>query len=229
MPSQADIPRPSLARIPLYYRRLLRALEDGEEVISSQALGEAAHVPAAQVRKDLNHLGELGRAGIGYDVHEVAETLHDFLGLKHDKEAIVIGAGNIGRALAAYPGFERYGLRIVALFDNDPIKIGAKIAGKPVYSLRRLGQIVRESDVRMGIVAVPADMAQEVVDAMVAAGIEAIWNFAPRSVSVPSHVLLESEDLAARIATLSYHMSRKGLASRAANDDDDAEVLAVGQ
>lgn len=214
MDREMEIPRPSLARLPIYYRRLLRALEDGEAVVSSQALGEAAGVPAAQVRKDLSHIGEMGRAGIGYDSHELATALRGFLGLGNDKEAVLVGAGNLGRALAGYPGFERYGLRILALFDVDPARIGQMVDGKPVYALERLEAVVRHADIRMGILCVPADAAQSVVDQMVTAGIEVIWNFAPRALQVPPHVLLQTEDLASRLATISYHITRKRLAAR---------------
>jgi len=214
MSASIGIPRPSLARLPVYYRRLLRALDDGEQVVSSQSLGDAAGVPAAQARKDLSHLGELGRAGIGYDARKLAATLQDFLGLANDKEAIVVGAGNLGRALAAYPGFERYGLRIVALFDNDPRLIGMTIAERQVFPLEKLGNLVGRLHIRMGIITVPAEHAQAVADLMVAAGIEVIWNFAPRRLDVPDHVLLENEDLAARLATLSYFITRKKLSEQ---------------
>ncbi len=214
MSASIGIPRPSLARLPVYYRRLLRALDDGEQVVSSQSLGDAAGVPAAQVRKDLSHLGELGRAGVGYDARRLAATLQDFLGLANDKEAVVVGAGNLGRALAAYPGFERYGLRIVALFDNDPRLIGMTIAERQVFPLEKLGNLVGRLHIRMGIITVPAEHAQAVADLMVAAGIEVIWNFAPRRLDVPDHVLLENEDLAARLATLSYFITRKKLSEQ---------------
>jgi redox-sensing transcriptional repressor len=217
------IPRPSLARLPLYYRRLLSAIEEGEDVISSNDLGIAAGVPAAQVRKDLSHLGELGRAGIGYDVQQLAATLQEFLGLANDKDAVVVGAGNLGRALAAYPGFERYGLRIIALFDNDPAKIGTTIGDRQVFPLSKLGNLVQRLNVRMGIITVPVDQAQDIADLMVESGIEVIWNFAPRRLHVPPHVLLESEDLAARLATLSYHITRQRFSEQMRNHVESAD------
>jgi redox-sensing transcriptional repressor len=184
------------------------ALDDNEQVISSQELGDAAGVPAAQVRKDLSHLGELGRAGVGYDSRHLAATLQEFLGLANDKDAIVVGAGNLGRALAAYPGFERYGLNIVALFDTDPVKVGSPVSEKQVLPLTKMVDLVRRLQVKMGIITVPGDQAQEVADLMVEAGIEAIWNFAPRRLYVPEQVLLENEDLATHLATISYHITR---------------------
>ncbi len=223
MSENIGIPRPSLARLPLYYRRLLLAIEEGEEVISSNDLGIAAGVPAAQVRKDLSHLGELGRAGIGYNTQQLAATLQDFLGLANDKDAIVVGAGNLGRALAAYPGFERYGLRIIALFDNDPVKVGMTIGDKQVFPVSKLVNLVRRLHVQMGIITVPADQAQAIADLMVEAGIQVIWNFAPRRVSVPSHVLLENEDLAARLATLSYHITRQKFSEQLSSHKNSSE------
>ena len=209
MPQLVDIPRPTLQRLPIYLRRLERAQQDGPQIVSSQELGQAADVPAAQVRKDLSYLGELGRPGIGYDVNHVATVLAEFLGLQNDKDAILVGAGRLGSALAADTGFERYGLRIVALFDNDPAKIGTTIADKQVFAIERLHDLVARLHIQIGVVTVPADQAQAVVDAMVAAGIEVIWNFAPGRLRVPAHVLLETEDLAARLATLSYHITRR--------------------
>lgn len=209
MAKGSEIPRPTLSRLPVYYRWLLGAIDEGKSVISSQQLGASSGIPAAQVRKDLSHLGELGQAGVGYDTRKVATVLRDFLGLGHEKQAIVVGAGNLGRALAGYPGFERYGLRIVALFDNDPSKVGKVIAGKTVFPMKRLVGVVECLQVELGIVAVPAEQAQTVVDQMVEAGITVIWNFAPTHLHVPASVLLENEDLAARLATISYHMTRR--------------------
>ncbi len=209
MTKGTKIPRPTLSRLPVYYRWLMRAIDEGRSVISSQQLGESSGIPAAQVRKDLSYLGELGQAGVGYDTRKVADVLCEFLGLEDEKQAIVVGAGNLGRALAGYPGFERYGLRIVALFDNDPSKIGKVIAGKSVFSMKRLAGVVGRLQVGMGIVAVPAEEAQSVVDQMIEVGITVIWNFAPTHLHVPSSVLLENEDLAARLATISYHMTRR--------------------
>jgi len=211
MARSIGIPRPSLSRLPLYYRRLLRSIEHGETVISSHELGIAANVPAAQVRKDLSHLGELGRAGVGYDTQHLAATLQTFLGLANDKEAVLVGAGNLGRALAGYPGFARYGLKIVALFDTDPCKIGTSVSGIEIFPLDKLKNLSERLHIKMGIIAVPAQEAQSVADRMVEAGIEVIWNFAPRRVVVPEGILTENEDLAARLATISYHITRRKL------------------
>jgi len=196
-------------RLPHYYRRLLQALHAKQTIISSQELGDEAGVPAAQARRDLSCLGESGRAGIGYDVAGLAARLEHFLGLNEPKEAILVGTGNLGRALASYPGFGRYGLRIVALFDRDPTKIGQRIGGIDVYSMDELSNFVRRRKIRLGILAVPAPPAQAIAERLAEAGVQVIWNFAPVSLELPAHIMVFNEDLAARLATLSYYMTRQ--------------------
>ncbi len=208
MSDKPAIPRPSLNRLPLYYRFLVQAHGRGQAIVSSDDMARALGLPAAQIRKDLSHLRQFGRPGVGYDVAQTVASLERFLGLANDKEAIVVGAGRLGQALAAYPGFAAYGLHIVALFDNDPAKIGREVAGRMILPLARLPELVEHLGIRMGIIAVPHDAAQEVAEAMVRAGIKAIWNFAPARLVVPEGVWLENEDLAARLATLSYHLGR---------------------
>ncbi len=210
MSEKPGIPRPSLSRLPLYYRYLVQAAGRGEKVVSSEEMGLALGLPAAQIRKDLTYLREFGRPGVGYGPHELAASLQRFLGLADDKEAILVGAGRLGQALAAYPGFAAYGLRIVALFDSDPAKIGQEVAGCRILPPEEMGGLVERLRIRMGVVTVPAEAAQAVAEAMVEAGIDTIWNFAPVRLQVPGGIWLENEDLAARLATLSYHIVRHG-------------------
>ena len=207
MESRCRVPRPCLMRLPHYYRRLLQAAHEGQSIISSEELGTEAGVPAAQARRDLGYLGEQGRSGVGYEVKELAARLERFLGLSEEKEAVLVGTGNLGRALASYPGFARYGLRIAALFDRDPTKIGTRIGGTEVRSLDDLADVVLKRNIRLGILAVPAPPAQSIAERMAEAGIRVIWNFAPVSLQVRSDVLIFNEDLAARLATLSYYIS----------------------
>lgn len=213
MSSKPGIPRPSLGRLPLYHRFLAQASEAGRTVVSSYEMGRALGLPSAQIRKDLSYLREFGRPGVGYEVGLLLACLEEFLGLANDKEAVVVGAGRLGQALASYPGFADYGLRIVALFDNDPAKIGQEVAGQAVFPLEKMGNLVERLHIQMGIITVPAEAAQAVADAMVAAGITVIWNFAPARLSVPEGVWLEHEDLASRLATLSYRIARRGRSS----------------
>jgi len=201
------IPIPSLNRLPLYYRYLLEAREQRLSVVSSEMLGDAAGVPAAQVRKDLGYLGEFGRPGIGYDVAEMQRRLAELLGLATEKEVVVVGAGRLGSAIAAYPGFATYSLRIAALFDKDPSKVGSKVGELEVLDADDLPSFVRGRGIQMAILAVPAAAAQQVARRMVEAGIRAIMNFAPVKLEVPSGVVVSNEDLAARLATLSFRMT----------------------
>jgi redox-sensing transcriptional repressor len=206
------IPLPSLRRLPIYYRLLSDALQAGSASISSEELGLGAGVPGAQVRKDLSYLPEYGRPGVGYDTCALAAYLEEFLGLVNDKEAILVGAGNLGRALISYPGFERYGLQIIAVFDNDQDKLGQPVGGHEVLPVGKLPDLARRLHVQMGIICVPADQAQAVADLMVLGGIEVIWNFAPCRLSLPGDVLVKNEDLAAELATLSHHITQRKLA-----------------
>lgn len=205
------IPAPSLRRLPIYHRRLRQALDRGVEIVSSKDLGESAGVPDAQVRKDLSYLELDGRPGVGYNTRSLAADLEDFLGLANDKEAVLVGAGNLGMALALYSGFERYGLRITALFDNDPARLGVLPDGRQILPVETLTELVRRFQVRIGIITAPEDVAQGAADALVAGGIQVIWNFAPCKLRVPADVLVKNEDLAAELATLSHHITRRNI------------------
>jgi len=207
MGAQRNIPQPCVMRLPHYYRRLLQALHENQAVISSQELGDEAGVPAAQARRDLSYIGEAGRPGLGYKVADLAGRLESFLGLGEIKEAVLVGTGNLGRALASYPGFSRYGLRIAALFDRDPTKIGARIGSIEVHSVDDMVTFVRQRQIKIGILAVPAPPAQSIAERMAEAGVKVIWNFAPTSLTLPPTVMVFNEDLAARLATLSYYVT----------------------
>ena len=207
MVNRPKVPTPSLNRLPLYYRYLLEAREQRLTVVSSEMLGDAAGVPAAQVRKDLGYLGEFGRPGIGYDVAEMQRRLAELLGLAAEREVIVVGVGRLGGAIASYPGFSTYSLRIVALFDQDPTKVGTKIGDREVLDVSELASFVKERSIQMAILAVPSSAAQKVANQLVVAGIKAILNFAPVKLEVPQGIVVSNEDLAARLATLSFRMT----------------------
>lgn len=211
-PRPAGIPAPSLRRLPIYYRRLAQALDEGRTSLSSKELGDAAGVPDAQVRKDLGYLSYEGRPGVGYDARLLAACLEEFLGLANDKDAVLVGLGNLGRALAYYPGFERYGLHIIAIFDSDPAKQGRLPDGRQVFPIDKLTDLVSRLQVRIGILTVPEAEAQRVADALIAGGVQVIWNFASCKLNVPKDVLVKNEDLAAELATLSHHITQRKLA-----------------
>jgi len=209
MTGRPGIPMPTLRRLPLYYRRLTQALDAGETYISSEVLGQDSGVPGAQVRKELSYLADEGRPGVGYEVKTLAADLEAFLGLVNDKEAGLVGGGNLGRALASYPGFARYGLQIVALFDEDPAKIGQVYGERPVLPVSKLTDLAQRLHIQMGIITVPACSAQQVADMMVAGGVRVIWNFAPCALAAPEHILVKNEDLASELAMLSHHISQR--------------------
>jgi redox-sensing transcriptional repressor len=209
MSREIGLPKPSLRRLPLYYRYLKELAEKNVGITSSEELGTAVNVPAAQVRKDLTFLGELGRPGVGYEVLSLAAHLEDILGIINDKEAVLVGAGRLGTALAGYEGFRHYGLDIVALFDTDQDKVGKSIGEKIVFPLTKLPNLVQRLNIQLGIITVPASAAQSIADLMVAAGVTVIWNFAPIHLKVGDNIWVENEDLAARLAMLSYHITQK--------------------
>ena len=214
------IPRPTLRRLPLYYRRLRQAAEEDILVISSEELGQSIGSSAAQVRKDLSYLPEAGRAGIGYDVLSLATYLEEYLGLVNDKEAVLVGVGNLGRALAFYPGFKEYGLQIIALFDNDPAKIGKTVGDHCILPVEKLTNLCQRLHIQMGIITVSPLAAQEVADAMIAGGIHVIWNFAPCQIKAPVEVTVKNEDLATELATLSHNVTRQKMDKRTGNRSD---------
>lgn len=207
------VPIPSLNRLPLYYRYLLEARELRLAVVSSEMLGDAAGVPAAQVRKDLGYLGEFGRPGIGYDVVEMQRKLASQLGLASERDVVVVGAGRLGSAISSYMGFATYALRITAIFDADPARVGAVVGGLRVLDISELPRFVREHSIQIALLAVPASAAQQVADGLVRAGIAAILNFAPVKLEVPHHIVVSNEDLAARLATLCFRLIHRSEAT----------------
>lgn len=198
-------------RLPLYLRVLEEASADEEKkLMSSQELGERAGVSPALVRKDLAWFGEFGKQGVGYEVGFLKRELRRILNLDKEVKAALIGAGSLGRAFARYnqARFEngKLNIRMVAIFDNDPRIIGERIADVEVVPIDQLEDTVREQGIRMAIVTVPAEYAQEVVDRAVQAGIRAILNFAPVSLSVPEGVHLATADLSLELERLAYYL-----------------------
>lgn len=198
---------PALNRLPLYYRYLLEAQELRLSVVSSEMLGDAAGVPAAQVRKDLAYLGEFGRPGVGYDVAEMRHKLATQLGLDVEREVVVVGAGRLGGAISAYRGFTAYGLHVAGVFDNNLQRVGTHLGDIEVADISTLPEFVHDRSIQIAILTVPATEAQRVAEDLVKAGITAIMNFAPVKLELPDGVLVSNEDLAARLATLCFRMA----------------------
>ena len=194
------------------YRRLLRTLQtDGIESIYSHELARHAVVTAAQVRRDLMAIGYSGSPNKGYDVTACAESISHFLDGSVRQDVALVGVGNLGAALLGYRGFENYGLRITGAFDRDPAKVGKWIQGRKVQPLSRLPAFVKRDDIRLGVLTVTAEAAQEAADLMIQAGIRGIWNFTPVNLKLPEGVVSQKEDLAEGLALLSrrlLHLSR---------------------
>jgi redox-sensing transcriptional repressor len=192
------------------YLRSLNQLDDaGVRTISSQALAEQFHLNAAQIRKDLAYFGEFGVRGVGYYVRDLKRHLRQILGLDRKVKVAIMGAGNLGLALADYPGFRQEGFEIAALFDNLREKVGQRSkGGVAIYDIRDLRRLVRRDDIRIGVIAVPASSAQQVVEQVVAAGVKAVLNFSPGTLQVPPDVKLKSVDLTVSLESLSFYLAR---------------------
>ncbi|MBI3407802.1 MAG: redox-sensing transcriptional repressor Rex [Planctomycetes bacterium] len=196
--------RASVARFSLYLRHLQRFLREGVQTVSSGQLGEALAITDAQVRKDLACLGNLGHPGVGYPASELIAALRHRLGIDREWTAVVVGVGNLARALLRYRGFEQQGFRFVALFDADASKVGQTLDDLKIHPTDRMAEIIRKTGAELGVVAVPVEAAQSVADALVAAGIRGILNFAPTALRLPAGVSLVAVDLAVQLEQLAF-------------------------
>ena len=192
------------------YLRCLNALEDaGVKTISSQALAEQFHLNAAQIRKDLAYFGEFGVRGVGYYVRDLKRHLRKILGLDRKLRVAIIGAGNLGLALADYPGFRQEGFEIAALFDAANEKIGSESrSGVPIYDIKELKKVARRDRLDIAVIAVSSPSAQQVLNLVVAAGIRAVLNFSPGALQAPPDVKLKSVDLTVSLESLSFFLAQ---------------------
>ncbi len=193
------------------YLRCLNALDAaGVKTVSSQALAQQFHLNAAQIRKDLAYFGEFGVRGVGYFVKDLKRHLRQILGLDRKLRVAILGAGNLGLALADYPGFRQEGFQILALFDTLSAKVGQQShGGVPIFDIKELRRIAAREKIGIAVIAVPADSAQHVVDQVVAAGIKAILNFSPGTLSAPKDVKLKSVDLTVSLESLSFYLAQE--------------------
>ena len=205
-----DIPTPAVYRLSFYLRQLEAFHKAEKHTISSKQLGEALGYTDAQVRKDLAYFGQFGHPGIGYRVEELISQLRKILGTDKVWNVLLVGAGNLGKALMTYKGFVRKGFRLAAVFDANPAKVGQEFGELRVESMDRLAVVAVEKNIKLGIMSVPAESAQAVADKLVAAGLRGIMNFAPVSVSVPPDVSVQGVDLAVQLEQLSFKMSLTG-------------------
>lgn len=202
----ADRPAPKavIGRVSLYLRQLETAQRQGVPTISSSVLGGAIGINDAQVRKDLAFFGQFGYPGIGYRIDELIAALRRILGIDRTWPTAIVGLGNLGRALIKYRGFRNRGFQIVALFDNDPKKVGQNHGGIVVSSIEDLARVAQSLAVELAVLTVPAESAQRVADLIATSGISGILNFAPATLNVPPHVSVQAVDLSVQLEHLAY-------------------------
>jgi redox-sensing transcriptional repressor len=201
---EGRLSRAGVGRLSLYLRYLEGLVPEGVAKVSSGQLGQALGVTDAQVRRDLAYLGNLGQPGIGYPTQALIAAIRQALGLDHEWAVALVGVGNLARALLRYRGFQQQGFRIVALFDADPAKIGQRLEGLSVHAPEEMGSVIAATGAELGLIAVPSESAQAVADALVAAGISGILNFAPAVLRLPPRVSLVSVDLAIQLEQLAF-------------------------
>src|SRR5215218_5798737 len=206
------VPNPAVRRLSLYLRQLESFQRKERRTISSKQLGESLGLTDAQVRKDLAYFGQFGHPGVGYRVEDLIAQVKRILGTDRIWSVLLVGAGNLGRALMAYKGFDAKGFRLTNVFDASPQMVGKRVPPFTVQPMSELEATILKQQIRLAMIAVPADVAQDVVDELVGAGIRGILNFAPTSVNVPPHIALNAVDLSVQLEQLSFQVNFAGLA-----------------
>lgn len=223
-----EIPEATVARLPVYHRSLLQLDAEGRPTVSSEQLAELAGVNAAKVRKDLSYFGSYGTRGVGYDVEQLLVEVRRELGLTHDWPCILVGAGNLGSALAKFAGFRDRGFSVVAIVDTDPDKVGQTLGGVVVRHDEDLPELVSGHSVAIGIITTPPSAAQDAADALVRAGVTSILNFAPTVLDVPDDVLVREVDVAVELQILAFHEERRVAESVPGPEDVDGPGALAG-
>ena len=206
---EKEISRATLKRLPTYLSYLKALPSEASANISATALAAGLHMGEVQVRKDLALVSDGGRPKIGYNREHLIADIENFLGYGNSTDAVLIGAGKLGRALLGYGGFAEYGLNIVAAFDANDTLIGTTNGGNPIMHLSRLGEVCQRYKIKIGIITVPAEYEQGVCDLLIENGILAIWNFAPKHLNVPDGILVQNENMAASLALLCKHLNER--------------------
>ncbi len=206
---EKHIPDIVIHRLPIYLRALELMARAGHDITSSQELGQRLGISSAQIRKDLSHFGEFGKQGTGYDVDFLRQQLRQILHVDRVWDMALVGAGDLGRALAHYKGFENRGFRIAAIFDVDPRKVGKPLAGIPVEHTSRIPELLPARGIRIGIIAVPAEAAQSVADLLIEGRVQALLNYAPIRLSVPDEVLVEYIDPVIALQSMTYYLGAR--------------------
>jgi redox-sensing transcriptional repressor len=203
---------PCVKRLPAYLQLLRELQAQGRQHVSGTILARVHHLEPVIVRKDLAWTGAVGTPRVGFDVTQLILAIERFLGWDNQARAVIVGVGSLGTALLGYQGFQNYGIRIVGAFDHDPNIIGTWVHGRKVQPVRQLPAFVRRGEIRLGILTVPEDAAQNSADLMVQAGIKGIWNFTPKPLQLPEPVVCQKEDLAEGLAVLSRRLMIQGAA-----------------
>ena len=203
-----EIPDVVIDRLPVYVRALALLEEHGRDVVNSQELGERLGVTPAQIRKDLSYFGRFGKQGRGYNVRRLLEELRQILGLTREWSMVLVGVGQLGRAIVSYAGFTPQGFRIEEAFDVDPTIVGTKVDELVVKPVDALPEVLRNRKVDIGIVAVPAETAQQVIDTLVANGVKAILNYAPIAAHAPPHVRIKDIDPVLALQSMTYYVKK---------------------
>ena len=203
-----NISKATIGRMPSYLRFLKERELAGERTISSTAIAEGLSLNAVQVRKDLAVISSVaGKPKLGFEIADLIAGINRFLGYDNVTDAVLVGAGGLGRALVGYGGFKNYGLNIVAAFDTSPKLIGKSFGGVQVFDAAETSRLVRRLNVLIGIIAVPKEAAQQVADELMEGGVRAIWNFAPANLVLPQGIAVKNEDMAASLAILSKRLA----------------------
>ncbi len=205
--SRSEVPEVVISRLPQYVRILNRLLEDGTQVVSSQQLGEKLQVTPAQIRKDLSYFGRFGKQGRGYSVRDLLDRLRQILGINVPWNVAVVGVGRLGRAILSYPGFNPDGFHLVAAFDLNNKVIGDTVGGLVVRSMDELDRVVSQEKISIGIVAVPVEYTQNVVDQLVACGVRAILNYAPITPQVREGIRIRNIDPVLSLQSMTYYIN----------------------
>lgn len=203
------IPEGVIERLPAYLSALIQLRADGVTTISSARLGELTSVNPAQIRRDLTHFGSFGKRGVGYDISMLVERIQRILGADHVHRLALVGAGNLGSAIAGYNGLRQHGFLVTAIFDSDARKVGSSIGEIVVQPMDKLEATLRKQDIRIGVVAVPPEAAQEVTDRLAAAGVRIVLNYTPVIVRVPDGVTLHNTDPVQELLHTLYYLSRR--------------------
>jgi redox-sensing transcriptional repressor len=200
------IPDIIVGRLPIYLRALQRMLQEGKNITSSQELGERVGITAAQIRKDLSQFGEFGKQGTGYHIEFLVQQIEEILNVNHEWEIVVVGAGDIGNAVARYRGFNNRGFCVKMIFDNHKEKIHTTIDAFTIQDSNQMVEMIQQSQLKIAMICVPAEEAQHVADQLVKAGIKAILNYAPINISVPKDVLVQYIDPSVHLQYMTYYL-----------------------